>query len=343
MKNKAWNIYLLILFGIAGFILNSCTITPPPYEPMPLLRVDSNRIVDSKNNVIFLKGLALADPGDSTMASNWNIDYFRKAREWGAQVVRIPVHPTNWRTVPNYLTLLDLGVIWARAYRMYVIIDWHSIGNLQTLSFQDPMYATTTNETLSFWRQIASRYKDEPAVAFYEVFNEPDGTLSWGSWKNFAQQIVNEIFQYNPKAIPLVSGVNYAYNLSSVGGSPITNTGVAYSVHPYPEKTNVAYPVLEDSWNVNFGYLTNLYPIIATEFGYKSSTNFTYYPYRGTTNYGNRIVNYLAARNMSWTVWCFHPVWNPTLISNWNFDPSSTAGVFFKSVLKGYPYTGPAE
>jgi hypothetical protein len=41
---------------------------------------------------------------------------------------------------------------------MYVMIDWHSIGNMTTGVFQDPMYDTTKEETYGFWRAMSRHY-----------------------------------------------------------------------------------------------------------------------------------------------------------------------------------------
>ena len=62
---------------------------------------------------------------------------------------------------------------WCTELEMYVIIDWHTIGNLKTEIFQDPMYNTTMRETYEFWRTIARHYNGNQTVAFYELFNEP--------------------------------------------------------------------------------------------------------------------------------------------------------------------------
>jgi aryl-phospho-beta-D-glucosidase BglC (GH1 family) len=75
---------------------------------------------------------------------------------------------------------MDEAIKWSKKYGVYVIIDWHSEGNLVTGKFLTPLeeYQTTKEETKSFWKSVAGRYKNEPAAAFYEIFNEP-AALSW--------------------------------------------------------------------------------------------------------------------------------------------------------------------
>ena len=81
----------------------------------------------------------------------------------------------------------------------YVIIDWHSIGNLKSELFQAENYETTKKETFEFWRAMAIRYKDNPTVAFFELYNEPTvyngqlGTCTWAEWKALNEEMITII------------------------------------------------------------------------------------------------------------------------------------------------------
>ncbi len=142
----------------------------------------------------------------------------------------------------KYLHLLDKGVKWATERDMYVIIDWHSIGNLKNEMYQHDMYETTQKETFEFWRTIAKHYKNNPTVAFHELFNEPTlyngelGTCSWEEWKTLNEEMITIIRANGGKGIPLVAGFNWAYDLSEIAKNPINATGIAYVSHPYPQK-----------------------------------------------------------------------------------------------------------
>jgi len=69
--------------------------------------------------------------------------------------------------------LLDQAVEWANELGLYLILDWHSIGNLKMEMYQHEMYITSLEETTIFWSSVAERYADEPAVLMYELYNEP--------------------------------------------------------------------------------------------------------------------------------------------------------------------------
>jgi aryl-phospho-beta-D-glucosidase BglC (GH1 family) len=95
---------------------------------------------------------------------------------------------------------------------LYVIIDWHSIGNLRSQLYQASIYETTPKETFEFWRTMAQHYKNEPTVAFFELFNEPTvyngqlGTCSWAQWKELCEEMITIIRGYGCQAVPLVAG-----------------------------------------------------------------------------------------------------------------------------------------
>lgn len=169
--------------------------------------------------------LAISDPDKLEMQSHWNREHFVKVKEMGTKLVRIPVHPVAWRerTPAEYLRLLDQAVGWCTELDLYVMIDWHSIGNLVTGGFQDPMYDTTLEETNNFWRVMARHFAGHNTVAFFELFNEPTtsrnqlGPIAWGDWKRIVETQITMIRAANPQVIPVVAGFDWAYELSPSG------------------------------------------------------------------------------------------------------------------------------
>jgi hypothetical protein len=101
------------------------------------ISVQGNHFVTADGKTIVFRGLDASDPDKLQRNGEWNKHYFEMARSWGANVVRIPVHPAAWHIhgKKEYLKLLDQGVEWAKEEGLYVIIDWHSIGNLYQENF----------------------------------------------------------------------------------------------------------------------------------------------------------------------------------------------------------------
>jgi endoglucanase len=104
----------------------------PQAGTLPLVRVQGNAFVDADGEPILFRGLAISDPDKLAKQGHWTREHFEQVKEMGAMVVRIPVHPVAWRdrTPEGYLALLDQAVEWCTEMEMYVMIDWHSIGNL---------------------------------------------------------------------------------------------------------------------------------------------------------------------------------------------------------------------
>ncbi len=311
---------------------------------LPAVRVEGNRFVGPDGEPVVFRGFSFSDPDRLERLGQWNRGLFEEARyRWNANVVRLPVHPSAWRERGEeaYLRLMDDGVRWAEDVGMYVMIDWHSIGNLRTELFQHPMYNTTKTETLRFWKAIAARYANRPVVAFYELFNEPthfNGTLgraTWAEHKALMEEIIYIIQAHGAQGIPLVAGFNWAYDLTEAGADPIDAAGIAYVTHPYPMKRE---PPWEDKWQADWGFLAERYPVIATEFGFMSGDlPGAHIPVIADEVYGNAIIDFFEARGISWTAWVFDPDWSPQLIRDWDFSPTEQGRLFRAKLMELNP------
>ncbi len=300
-------------------------------KKLPLISVKGNRFVDPDGKTILFRGLSISDPDKLQMQGHWNREHFVKVKEMGTTLLRIPVHPIAWRERGGleYIQLLDQAVEWATDLGMYVIIDWHSIGNLTTGVFQDPMYDTTKEETYAFWRAMSRRYAGHNTVAFFELFNEPAafGRVSWDEWKKIVEDEIAVIRANNQQVIPLVAGFDWAYDLTPLRLNPIAAEGIGYTTHPYSFKRQQPW---EPKWEEDFGFAAAKYPIIATEFGGFTAPQTS----AASPAYGPAIIKYLEGKGISWTVWCFDPEWGPTLISNWEYK-LNPSGEFARSAMAG--------
>ena len=303
------------------------------------VKVEGNKFIGPDGNELVFRGLCLADPVKLVREGKWNERLFAEAAGWGANVVRFAVHPTNLNSLgwEETFAAMDQGIEWAKQHGMYVIMDWHSIGNLKEERFTSPMYNTTWDETLKFWSTVAERYKDEPVVALYELFNEPTvtapgvGGCTWTEWKGMQERIIDTIRAINPRAVCLCAGFNWAYDLTQVATEPIDRPNIAYVSHPYPMKRSEPW---EAQWEEDFGYVADTYPVICTEIGYcLADEPGAHIPVMSTDVYGEHITEYFEKKGISFTVWCFDTNWAPMLISDWDFTPT-TSGRFFKAYLQ---------
>ncbi|MCX6168227.1 MAG: cellulase family glycosylhydrolase [Ignavibacteriales bacterium] len=311
-------------------------LNSPNAKKLSLIHVKGNRFVDGKDSTILFRGLSISDPDKIEHQGHWNKNHFIEVKKLGTMIVRIPVHPIAWRerTPEKYLELLDQAVEWCTELDMYIIIDWHSIGNLKMELFQDPMYYTTLKETFEFWLTIARHFKGNNTVAFYELYNEPTlyngelGRMSWSELKKINEDMISLIRAYDKEKIPLVAGLDWAYDLTPLLIEPIEAEGIGYVSHPYPHKRTVPY---EPKWEENFGFASNRYPIIATEIGFtlgKEGLN-------DNGEYGKSIINYLENKGISWIAWVFDPQWYPKMFESWRTYKLTESGEFFKEAMQG--------
>jgi endoglucanase len=310
-------------------------LASPNARKLPLIRVAGNKFVNALGDTILFRGCAIADPDKLEQQGHWNRQHFAKVKEIGAMIVRIPVHPVPWRmrTPAKYLALLDQAVEWCTDLGMYVDIDWHSIGNLGMELFQDPVYNTTRQETYEFWRTIALHFRGNNTIAFYELFNEPStfngrfGRMSWSEWKKINENIIALIRAYDTEKIPLVAGLDWAYDLTPLHIEPIEAEGIAYVTHPYAHKREKPWV---PKWEEDFGFAASTYPVVASEFGFSTGRE----GMGENSEYGKTIIEYLERKGISWIAWIFDPDWYPRMISSWDTYALTESGEFFKQAMQ---------
>ncbi len=306
----------------------------PPAAALPRISVKGNHFVDPAGQLVLFRGLSTADPDNLEGRGHWNCELFAAVKDMGANLVRIPVHPAAWRrrSPRGYLAMLDQAVGWCTELGMHVVVDWHSIGNLKSGMFQEPVYDTTYAETLDFWRRVAMHFKGNSTVAFYELFNEPThyngmlGPLSWADWREMNEEMIGVIRYWDRETIPLVAGFDWAYDLDAVHYDPVRAEGIGYVTHPYPNKRPQPW---EPRWEEDFAFVADRYPMIATEIGFDLKPGEA----DDADRYGSRITRFLEERGISWMAWVFDPEWRPRMLEGFDGFRLSPAGEFFKAAM----------
>ena len=180
-------------------------------------------------------------------------DNWIKERDWdqlkafGFNIVRLPILWSVIEDEKNPRTLradawhyLDWTIAEAKKRGIYVILDLHGAVGGQTpndhtgCSGQNKYWTSTEyqDRTKWLWEQIATRYKDEPAVAAYDPLNEP-----WGSTAEDMAVRVTELYEtirkIDSKHIVMLPS---HYGNIEVYGDPVAKkmTNVAFELHPYP-------------------------------------------------------------------------------------------------------------
>lgn len=197
--------------------------------------------------------------------------------------------------------LLDNLVQWCSQYDLYVIIDMHGAPGGQTGANIDDsandlpeLFMDTKHQDrlVDLWVRIAQRYKDEPAVAAYDLLNEPlpQRTGAADKYKHLVEplykRITTAIRKVDKKHMITLEGVDWANDWSIFTGPFDDN--VFYQFHYYcwnrPDNLNdiSRFIALREKFNT---------PIWVGETGEKNNTI-----YWATTQY-------FEAHNIGWSFW----------------------------------------
>jgi endoglucanase len=299
------------------------TPLPPPRRAAPpgpvsparwpsLLRAQGNRIVNGQGEVVRLQGLMIPDPARLVGEGRFTRSLFESMRTMGANVIRIPVHPQHWARDPDYLRrYLDPAVEWAGGLGMYVIVDWHSIGNAVTgYAPQSPeSFCHTEAMTTDFWKRVAGHFKDTPHV-IHEIFNEPQ-SISAADWRRCAGRLVGVIRAQGAGQLIIVGGLEYGRELDWVLQEPPAGENLAFASHIFPSHAR-------SGWDHDFGGVASRYPVVITEWGFidkQQPTNPSEAYLRGDVDtYGEPLIAYLNGRRIGWVACWFDEQWQPAML-----------------------------
>lgn len=216
--------------------------------------------------------------------------------------------------------LLDNLISWCKKQGIYVIIDMHGAPGGQTGANIDDsaddlprLFMDARNQDLlvMLWVRIAERYKNETAVAAYDLLNEPlpEGTgaaLKYGNeLEPLYKRITAAIRETDKNHMITLEGINWANNWS-VFGLPF-DSNVFYQFHYYcwnqPDNLN------------SIKYFTDMRkklktPVWIGETGEKNNTI-----YWGTTQY-------FEYNNMGWSFW----PWKKMATQNTPYSINKPAG-----------------
>src|SRR5436190_14903590 len=144
---------------------------------------------------------------------------------------------------PGY-DLLDRVVDWCRKEDLFVILDMHAAPGGQTGDNIDDSWgypflfenAESQELTVDIWRKLAARYKQEPAVAGYDLLNEPIAPYFDTSFLNrklepLYRKIVAGIREVDKNHIVFLGGAQWDGNFKVFG--PPFDDKLAYTFHKY--------------------------------------------------------------------------------------------------------------
>jgi hypothetical protein len=187
---------------------------------------------------------------------------------WGFNSIRLPMHyalytlPVSKEPVPGQQTWLEDGfrrtdelIAWAKANGVYVILDLHAApggqGNDLNISDRDPSApslwddAANRDKMVALWRKLAQRYRGEPAVAGYDIINEPNWGFASAKDKNGCEETGNAplrellmrttaaIREIDKRHIVIIEGNCWGNNYRGVLDAGLWDDNLVLSFHKY--------------------------------------------------------------------------------------------------------------
>jgi len=313
--------FLIFIFLASSFFISR----PALAAPSDVLTVAGNKFMLNGAPII-LSGVAMGDPHDRIVnyQRSSQADYFAIKNDWQANVVRLSVHPgvflKDW--VRGKKILEDEAAV-ARANGLIVIIDWHVIGRPDGWykeanpadKKQYYSYNSDFNLARQFWQYTSEKFKDDRGIIF-ELWNEPvnqDSSLSWPDIKPYLSELVELIRQTNSQNVILAPGVYWSYDLRGIKADPLSGDNIAYSWHVYNNGSSLNREDALDGLN-------QIYPVFITEWGSNNEKDFGYSEKSGQNVYGylESVKNLIVKKELSYTAWCWHSSWKPTMFeSGW--------------------------
>jgi endoglucanase len=189
------------------------------------LKVQGNKIVDSKGQPITLRGMALY--WSQWKPAFYNAQCIKWLRDdWKCNVVRASMAVTDGGYLTNptaemnkvrtvVQAAIDLGI--------YVIVDFHETKNGNQ----------HLNEAKKFFSDLTQEFGKQPNL-IYETWNEPDNTVAWATAIKPYHEAVIPSIRANSDGIILCGTRNWCQEVDEAAANPITSaTNIAYTLHFY--------------------------------------------------------------------------------------------------------------
>lgn len=212
--------------SLGGYALGEDT----PVGEHGRLRVENGSLVDQEGEPYQMHGV-------STHGLAWFPEYvseesFRTFRnDWDADVMRLAMYSdenggySNGGDQKKLKELIDKGVEYASKLGMYVIVDWHVLGE------GDPNIHK--EDAIAFFDEVSRKYADYGNV-IYEICNEPNGGVSWKSVKEYAQEVIPVIRANDPYGVILVGTPQWSQLIGDAAADPISDyDNIMYTLHFY--------------------------------------------------------------------------------------------------------------
>ncbi len=192
--------------------------------------------------------------GPDINAINVDESDYAKAEELHANVVRFGIDTAWWQTDPQgFFSVIDRHVGWARRHHLWLIpVVFIPPGGGDGGFEQHTLWKNSGDQDrlVAFWEAFARHYAGQPAVAGYDLLNEP-APPSDEAWRRLAQRLTDAVAAVDPNHFTVVEMDNAGWEAPIIRGDR-----VVYSSHAYENGDNLSQRALASG-----------HPYIVGEFG----------------------------------------------------------------------------
>ncbi len=234
---------------------------------------------------------------------------FDRIHQAGLNCIRLPFL-AGLADEPDGLAWLDQAIAWAGQHGIYVILDLHGAPGGQSREphtgqtgqnrfFKDPADVAAA---AALWTRLARRYRDNPAVAGYDLVNEPTGTPGSDTLYVVMDRLYRAVRAEDPTHLVFIED-GYTGLQWMPDPGPCGWRNVVYSGHYYDFNAKSA----EDQQKALDGYLADIaklqqsraVPFYLGEFGLEP---------HGTPAEVGGLVDALGQKGIAWSLWTYKVV-----------------------------------
>ncbi len=215
---------------------------------------------------------------------------------------------------PDGFKYLDEAVAWAGKRGMYVILDMHGAPGSQSdqghtgVAGRNEFFKNPTNiaHTERLWTEIARRYRDNPAVAGYDLINEPTGTPNSDTLYVVTDRLYRAVRVGDPTHLIFIEDGYTGLQWMPFPG-PCGWTNVVYSGHHY----QFGAKSLEDQRRGFHDFLASVdkertirqIPFYVGEFAFEPA---------GTADTEQKSIQAMDDMGVSWSQWTYKVIFGGT-------------------------------
>jgi hypothetical protein len=309
------------------------------------LHIDSNRVLNSRNEVVQLRGVNIPSLEYTSEGEHVQESIRKATQDWKANIIRLPLAQDRWfgkvKKIKDagaaYRALVDRLIYDCATAKTYLVLDlhWSDCGQWEIDGGKLAQHSMPDLHSVEFWSDVATRYRNHPNIIF-GLYNEPHD-VSWEIWRNGGpvtdkpprwskdpkpvsydavgmQKLYETVRGVGADNVVTVSGLDWGYDLSGLlNGHALEGRNILYETHPYPQKKK---------WDEKFGSVSKRYAVFVGEWGGGARDQ----------EYFRNLMAYVEQFNLPWTAWSFHPACRPNMLKNWSYEPT-VFGEFVKNAL----------